>query len=80
MATKKPKPTGYVYHNNQGPVTWDKAAWQQFVANYTAVKIEKVEVDDTTDYLISARGTNGADWKQRNLIAEAYGVHPTKGV
>ncbi len=77
--TKQTKIKGYVYHDNQGKVSWDRAAWQQFLANYKDVKVEKCEVDDTCDYLISARGTKGADWKERNLIAEAYEVHPTKG-
>jgi len=83
---------GYVYHQNHGKVKWDRAAWEQFLANYKQVKIEKLEQvtsvpDDggptvyagKYDYLISARGsTKDGDWKQRNLIAEAYELHPTK--
>ncbi len=77
---KAAKIKGYVYHLNQGKVAWDKAAWQQFIANYVDVKIESCHADeDEKDYLISARGTKGADWKQRTLIAEAYGTHPVKG-
>ena len=77
----KPKPIkGYVYHQNHGKVSWDRAAWEQFLANYKQVKIEKCEANEGEDYLISARGcTKDGDWKQRNLIAEAYSVHPTRG-
>ncbi len=69
---------GYVYHQNHGKVKWDRAAWEQFLANYTNVKIEKCEADEGNDYLISARGTKDKQWGQRNLIAEAYELHPTK--
>ncbi len=92
MSVKKnPIIKGYVYHQNHGKVKWDKAAWEQFLANYKHVKIEKLEQvtsypDDAIepitngkfDYLISARGTKDKDWGQRNLIAEAYELHPTK--
>ncbi len=73
-------------------VTLDKAGWQQLLSNYKDVRIEKLEQvtsypDDAVepitngkfDYIISARGTKDKDWGQRNLIAEAYGVHPIKG-
>lgn len=79
MRPKKAPPIkGYVYHQNHGKVSWDRAAWEQFISNYTSVKVESVESDDGKDYLISARGTKNGDWKQRNLIAECYEAHPTR--
>jgi len=70
---------GYVYHQNHGKVKWDKAAWVQFLANYTDVKVESCEADEGKDYLVSARGTGKDAWNERRLIAEAYGQHPTRG-
>lgn len=73
---------GYLYMavppQGTGKVKWDKAAWTQYLANYKHVKIEKVDADEGEDYLISARGVKDKQWGQRNLIAEAYKLHPTK--
>lgn len=74
----KTKIKGYVYHQDTGKVNWDKAAWQQFLANYTAVKVESCDADEGTDYLVSARGTQKEQWNERRLIAESYTTHPTR--
>lgn len=73
---------GYVYLATDacgaGKVAWGKDRWQQFLANFTNVKIESCDADEGKDYLVSARGMGKDDWKERRLIAEAYTTHPTR--
>ena len=85
MSKEKAKPPakikGYVYHQNKGKVNWTRAEWEGFLSTFEQVKIESVEGidDDDKDYLISARFPIDKERTQRNLIAESYSKHPTRG-